>query len=464
MRPLAAFSILAICSSFASAQTPAEVLVKRLGSPHFAQREQAARQLEALGRSALPLLRAASSKVDLESRRRCFQIMERIENRIFVQEVTDPKTVNLKFVDVPLEDVVQSMQAHLAMRIEVPEAKSPRITLNTSDVPFWLAWSQFCEAAGVEEADYLRPASRMKKLRPADFAELLDGLDRPQPSSSVRYVAPRVHRATTPLGMPYAADNRHSVRVRVHRLPAEAKGDRQAAFLVEVRPEPGLELAGVPRVQIKKVVCSDGTTLDVDAKPQTPSPDQPAYLASHSGDIHRGNLFHIKRIAWPNRDLGIRELHGSVQAEFVVRPKLFAVPNVMKAVGKAARGFEGIEAKVIDAERNEDGDLAVRLRLSDLDSLKPSTTQQEIVRVRPGFIAIRGAIDVAMDCLELHAPNGRVFRPERATHRQLDGGKGYDVSLTFAAPETTKDDYTLVITKERRIVAVEFAFKVGELR
>jgi hypothetical protein len=62
-------------------RTPAEatVLVRRLGAPSFAAREEASRQLLRLGRPALLAVRAGLTDPDLEIRRRCAELLARID-------------------------------------------------------------------------------------------------------------------------------------------------------------------------------------------------------------------------------------------------------------------------------------------------------------------------------------------------------------------------------------------------
>ena len=54
-------------------------LVNQLGSKRFNDREDAARQLSLLGKTALPALRDAARSADAEVRRRAQQLMERLD-------------------------------------------------------------------------------------------------------------------------------------------------------------------------------------------------------------------------------------------------------------------------------------------------------------------------------------------------------------------------------------------------
>jgi HEAT repeat protein len=54
-------------------------LVNQLGSKRFQEREEAARQLSLLGKTALPALQDAAKSTDAEVRRRAQQLMERLD-------------------------------------------------------------------------------------------------------------------------------------------------------------------------------------------------------------------------------------------------------------------------------------------------------------------------------------------------------------------------------------------------
>jgi hypothetical protein len=74
------------------------VLVDRLGSPRYAEREAAADDLERLGRQAIPALRAARDARDLEIRTRALALVNKIEGAL----LTQPTLVTLDFEDQPL--------------------------------------------------------------------------------------------------------------------------------------------------------------------------------------------------------------------------------------------------------------------------------------------------------------------------------------------------------------------------
>jgi len=58
---------------------------------------------------------------------------------------------------------------------------------------------------------------------------------------------------------------------------------------------------------------------------------------------------------------------------------------------------------------------------------------------------------------------GRKCRSIKARYEQVQGGKGYEAHLVFAAPENKADHLTLVMTKASRTVPLEIPFVVRDV-
>jgi hypothetical protein len=94
--------------------------------------------------------------------------------------------------------------------------------------------------------------------------------------------------------------------------------------------------------------------------------------------------------------------------------------------------------------------------------LTPQSHEKKFVRVRPGFLAERGAIDVAMERFELLDARGHKYRKVKSDYQQVKDGQGYEVELHFAA-KAGKDEPTLVLTKAPRTLALSVPFVVRDL-
>ena len=110
-------------------------LVARLGSGTFTQREEASRQLEAMGREALPALEVAMRSPDAEARSRVLAAWDRIQKGLLVR----PTMVQLKAGDRPVSEVARSIGQQAGVSIEISQ-QAPEQSINAREpmpIPFW---------------------------------------------------------------------------------------------------------------------------------------------------------------------------------------------------------------------------------------------------------------------------------------------------------------------------------------
>ena len=130
-------------------------LVEQLGAPRYADREAAAKSLEALGRAALPALRAARRSADPEAR------ASALLGRIETAELVRPTLVRLDFPDRPLGEIVEELERQSGIRLQVAAGgggplAGRRITLQApGPVPFWEAIDRLGRAGSLRTE--LRP-------------------------------------------------------------------------------------------------------------------------------------------------------------------------------------------------------------------------------------------------------------------------------------------------------------------
>lgn len=128
-------------ASLGVAQEPADRLVQQLGAARFADREQAVRDLNALGPPALPALRRARQSPDPEVRTRAAQLVERIA----FNQAMAPTRVPLHFRDRPLHEVLTELERHAGIPLRLDPRAGPAlaarpVTLEAGEpVPFWEA-------------------------------------------------------------------------------------------------------------------------------------------------------------------------------------------------------------------------------------------------------------------------------------------------------------------------------------
>ena len=157
---LALVGLAAVPAAEKPAAKSIDKLVKQLGSDSFAERNEAAKQLDAIGAKALPALEKASKSSDTEVRKRATELFSRIGFRTRTQAVLAPTMVHLKFKDTPLKEAIAAFekQAKTPINLIDPANKltGKKITLDTGKVAFWVALDKFCAAAGLDEADPAR--------------------------------------------------------------------------------------------------------------------------------------------------------------------------------------------------------------------------------------------------------------------------------------------------------------------
>src|SRR4051812_26289662 len=153
-------------------------LIDQLGSRRYAEREQGAQALDALGAPALAELQKAAASPDAEVRRRAAALVLRIERRLETEKILTPRTVRLNFTDRPVLDAVADFgrQTECSVLVEGDRSRlaGRTITLKTGELPFWEAYDRLCREAGLVERTLAQhglvdpPAAGAKGVRRAD--------------------------------------------------------------------------------------------------------------------------------------------------------------------------------------------------------------------------------------------------------------------------------------------------------
>jgi len=130
-------------------------LVQQLGSMKFLERENARRELEAIGTPAIEALKKAAKSQDLETSRRAGEIVRLLEERNKTAQLLAPKRVRLNLKDVTVLAAVKELekQSQYPILIQGDQAAlaKRKVTLDTGDTTFWEALDQLCAKAGLVE-------------------------------------------------------------------------------------------------------------------------------------------------------------------------------------------------------------------------------------------------------------------------------------------------------------------------
>jgi hypothetical protein len=360
-------------------------LVGQLGSDQFDDREGAARELDGLGAAALDALRPALISRDEETRRRAFDLVQRIDKRLESARLTQPKLVRLVYSDTLVTQAVQDLKnkSGFTVQIEGDQTKlaGRKITLDTGEVPFWQAVDQFCLKAGLVErgsnalADNANPEMdemRMQRVRARMWMVEQQGGMGPRPELPLVFLD----------GQPKAVPTYYGGALRVRVLPRAAaapqngtpvhRPDGETLLTVEVTPEPKLGMQNILSVRIEKLLDEQGGEMKLPLPyiRDTYEFDEEEMMGmgmrSYSGRMAQGQANLGKQI--PVRVRGardmkkIKEIHGAVAAEVLTPMQpLLTIDDILSASGKTESVSGAGSLKVVDAKRDGKGQVMLKV-------------------------------------------------------------------------------------------------------
>ncbi|MCI0461387.1 MAG: hypothetical protein L0Z62_30935 [Gemmataceae bacterium] len=353
--------------SMAAPTTQAEhiaTLVMQLGSAKYLEREAATQALDEIGAPALPALRSAIRHEDAEIRRRAEELVRNIERRLEASKLLEPRRLRLVYKDTPIPEAVRDLAKRTGYPIQLqtdPVTFAKRkITLETADLPFWEAFDQFCQQAGLVERDLL--------TGPRPSVQIADGAGR---------VVQRAY------DMPGSLDTRwvlvegkapvvpgcRSLAVRVLALPSTATARNRAlaageyALTLDVCPEAKLLWQSILEVRVERAVDEQDQPLSQVG----PTPGYSGDGVRHWDGATSLPLTSPRRIQIPFRSGALpskmlKEVSGTIAAEVQTpRQPLLTVENVLQTAGQTFRGAAGESLKVSDILHQPGG--LVRLRV-----------------------------------------------------------------------------------------------------
>ena len=466
-------------------------LIRDLGSSQYGQREEAMKQLDTLGTPALAALREATQTDDLEVRRRCQALVERIEKRVQSAQLLEPRRVHLVFKDTPIAAAVADFSRktgyHLQLQRNSTLPPNRTVTLDTGEVSFWEALEQFCDKAGVAEQNRVsplrsRPAPtdanrtfREQELRILLREEAMLGINNPN-------WAPSALNLTLVPGKAPALPTAYSGAIRIQALSPElcvvptAKSPDHVQVVLEVAPEPKLDWKKVVDIRIEHAVDDNGQTLGQLTHATKPLAEHDLDMRAQmmlSGRSSNQELFSrsIRQIpvalkAGPNYPRSIRELKGTISALVLTPPEaLVTIDDVLKATGTTARAKDGSDVKVVEARR--DGRSQLHLQLELPGWFGRWTNEQQVVnrRVRMGRMLVNpvdtGHTVGAMTWSVQDARGARLSLARMETRfSQRDSELFQENFLTFYAPGSQEGPFKCVLTGQRLVILdVPFTLK-----
>ncbi len=119
--------------------------VRKLGDPHFRQRELATQNLRLAGSGALSALKAAENDPDPELRRRAKDLASEIE----AKQLLEPKCVTIKTTNAPIKEVLDKISKQTSYQIDLWNPPNQTISIDCLQLPFWKVIDQVSEQAGL---------------------------------------------------------------------------------------------------------------------------------------------------------------------------------------------------------------------------------------------------------------------------------------------------------------------------
>jgi hypothetical protein len=468
----------------ASAKTARiEALIAQLGSERYAEREEAARALDAAGPIALAGLRKALDSDDAEVRRRAEELIAAIERRQEAARLLEPKRVRLVYDDVLVTEAVADFARKTGYPIQVPDDQARllagrRISLNTGETTYWDALAKLCDRAGIRERETRtepQPAPRQQVIGRGGARRVMFLDD----ASSLALARPE-----GPLTLEDGKGPRLPVceagALRIRALPPQAisadpgRGDREVTFAADVRPEPRIGWEGLVALRVVKAVDDQGQTL---RQPGAALGGPNSLLGQteevimlwdgHStlplGPGPRQIPVRLLLADRPSRHL--KEVSGVVAVRIRTPPEAQAtVADILKAGGKTFDGADGSTLKVIEAGLESDGLYKVQVAVTPPPpSADVENLGLRVVRINrdvPGKMTVSAKDG---NCpLSLLDAKGQPFRLTTGDYLPDAGGPMKTYTLIFQPGKDQGEPAKLVYT-ERRSVIVEVPFTLKDV-
>lgn len=399
-----ALSFCLVVGLVGQAQTPTaddariDVLLRKLGSSSFVQREMARKELEAAGIPALDALRRAKKSTDAETNRRIGELIRHFEEQTLTRQIFAPKEVHLKVTGVTVQQSIAELASLSGYAIVfqgngMPPADRPladkKITLDTGKTTFWQALDQLCEQGGLMERIDVTP-------QPPE-------MPMPMRGKGLRRI-PMVPMTPAPTG-PIVLTNRGNQKSMISyagsvktelRISRVGGGAKELDLLFVVSAEPRFVSSAVAgRPILDKLL--DGKSQKLAEAVEMSGPGAPIWSGTDAQPYRRFTGIRVKE--GPQAAMQLKEIAGRFTLQVDLRNETLArIDKIMEAAGKSADGANGGTLKVQAVKKLDNGDIEVQVALANITA-NPFGAN---VIINGGNAIIRGNINGRM----IIGPNG----------------------------------------------------------
>ncbi len=317
-------------------------LLDELGSENWRVREQASRQLAALGEQALPHLRKALLESDDPEVRQRLSVLVRQMERAFLIE---PKRITLNAKDQTCKQILEAIAQQTGYRLEF-QAFGPhgeaKYSFEFQNTPFWQAVDTVANAAGLSM-----------------FAEYEDNVIRfyPQETISpyVAYSGPFRFTATN------ISVNRNVQLAGINRRGEGQRANEHMNLSFQINSEPKNPMLGITQPELTEAKDDLGGNL---LQPQTRNAYYPGYY--NSGFRGHSTHMNVNLSRGDRRATLIKSLKGRVGIILLAgaTPEI-VVTEPLKVEKKTFRSRTvELELESVTEDTNQKGNYTVALKVS----------------------------------------------------------------------------------------------------
>lgn len=455
----------------AAAADPIFHLVAQMGSQKYAEREAATRALDELGVTALPALRKALQADDLEVRRRAEALVQRIERRLEVERLLEPKRVRLAFQDVPVSEAVLEIKRQTGYDVQLggdlTRLAQRRITLDTGPCTFWEALGRFCAQAGLKENQ--TPSASFQQER---FSVVQNGGVVNRIVTRHAYAGSFERGLTLFDGPPQPVPTHQAGAIRFRALPARGTpsagmGLGNQGFFLEIMPEPKLAWLGVVETRIERAVDDQGQVRSATTAAAAPSLEAEIRWLIET-DLSRpaaSSQVPVQLLPGEKPARRLREVKGQVTAQ-VQTPleTVLEIGNILDAAGQSYAAGEDNRVKVLEVTNPPRGLIRIRLQLEGPANAMAVWNAAAGVRANRRALSNPYTNPNAGAIWTLFDEQGRSFRrvgfePGISTNAN---GTTQEVRLTFQ-PDPSLGQPTRLVETGRRTVLLDVPFVLQDV-
>ena len=461
---------------------------RRLPARARAEREKAARDLEALGPPALKALKTARASADEEVRARAKVISDRIELAERSRRLLEAPKLSFMFAEYPLDLAITEFAKQTGLQVSYspgPGADAKRkITLDTGPLPYWEAVHAFFKAAGLtEDGPFPEPAEK-KTDTPADQVERLQARARMQVLRT--RLSPRQMAVQFSIRLTDGETKLPAIRdraLRIRALPATFAGNKyddvkgELTLHLDVDPTPTLNLQDIVGVEVRHAAAEDGRPLAAaypDLEPVAPLDyaftGRAQLMLIEDGFIQGATPDQQVQVVLKTAGLrprALSELSGVIVARVLTPPEpLVTVEKLLDAKGQTA-AEDGYSLTVVAIDERAGNKIGVRARLTTTPMREDLNFPVLIKGQARQFINIVREIEVpsGVKGFEVRTADGKPVPNATTTMVRGTSAGGFnqtEVLILFPKPGDKIADLHLAYTA-RRSALVELPFTLKDV-